>query len=243
MPRKKAYETTLPSGMVHTIQVQADRDDVDFNLVVRDNEGRDLARDESNAPGAEVTLRTGEEAQTVFITVDLIRGSASFSLRVSSMPTGVSAAFKEAAKEATATALTTVEAAEMVEAHNRWRQRYDTDPVEWSDELATYAQAWADELAAAGMTLRHRSPNPYGENLFWSKGAPRTPTEVVDAWGREEASYDHSQNNWWPKAGHFSQVIWKSTRRIGCGVARVGDQELWVCNYDPRGNWSGELPY
>ncbi len=243
MPRKWTYETALPSGMRHTIQVQPDRVDVDFNVVVRDHEGRELARDDRQAAGAEVTVETHEDDATVFVTVDLVRGSASFSLRIASKPSEASAAFKESTGTATESALTTGEREAVVEAHNAWRLRYATDPVTWSDELGAHAQAWADHLAATGMELRHRSPNEFGENLYWSKGSAATPKDVVDSWGGEEKLYDHALKNWWPKAAHFSQLVWKSTRRIGCGVSRVGDQEIWVCNYDPRGNWSGEAPY
>jgi pathogenesis-related protein 1 len=30
---------------------------------------------------------------------------------------------------------------------------------------------------------------------------------------------------------------------VGCGVARSGRTEVWVCNYDPPGNYVGERPY
>ena len=41
------------------------------------------------------------------------------------------------------------------------------------------------------------------------------------------------------------------TVRIGCGKATCQDNapwgsgawEIWVCNYDPPGNWVGEKPY
>ena len=243
MPLKWTYETALPGGMRHTIQVQPDRDDVDFNVIVRDREGSELARDDSADPGAVEEIETGEEDEKVFVTVELVRGSASFSLRLASQAAGASPAFKEAGPGDAPSALTDAERQTLVDAHNAWRRRYGTADVVWSDSLGAYAQAWADHLAAEGMALRHRSPNTFGENLFWAKGARRSVQDVVDAWGSEEKLYDHAENNWWPRAAHFSQLIWKSTREVGCGVARVGDQEIWVCNYDPRGNWSGELPY
>jgi uncharacterized protein YkwD len=132
---------------------------------------------------------------------------------------------------------------ELLAAHNRWRQRYGVEALSWSPAVAAHAQEWADRLAADGMKLRHRQPNPYGENLYWSKGKARTPAEVVDAWGAEERFFDPKANNWWPKAGHFSQMVWRSTRRLGCGVARSGAEEIWVCNYDPPGNIRGQRPY
>ncbi|MCB1036642.1 MAG: hypothetical protein KDD47_22645, partial [Acidobacteria bacterium] len=116
-------------------------------------------------------------------------------------------------------------------------------PLEWSEELAAFADEWARALAPRGLDLRHRPNNPYGENLFALTGRRASPAEVVDAWGSEERLYDPEENDWWPEAGHFSQLVWRSSRRLGCAVARAGDTEAWVCNYDPRGNWRGERPY
>eukprot|EP00183_Erythrolobus_madagascarensis_P004232 CAMPEP_0185855666 /NCGR_PEP_ID=MMETSP1354-20130828/26448_1 /TAXON_ID=708628 /ORGANISM="Erythrolobus madagascarensis, Strain CCMP3276" /LENGTH=93 /DNA_ID=CAMNT_0028557733 /DNA_START=1 /DNA_END=282 /DNA_ORIENTATION=- len=91
--------------------------------------------------------------------------------------------------------------------------------------------------------MKHRSPNEFGENLFWCAGKKASAQEVVDAWGNEVEFYSEAENNWWPKAGHFSQVVWHSTTHVGGGVVRRDGQELWVCNYNPRGNWSGQRPY
>ena len=144
---------------------------------------------------------------------------------------------------ATGSALTRAEAEQLLGAHNRWRSRYGVAPLEWSDELAAYAQQWADELEAKGMRMQHRSPNNFGENLYWCSGRPASPDDVVDSWGDEVELYDYAANNWWPDAGHFSQVVWHSTTKVGGGIARLNGQELWVCNYDPRGNWTGQRPY
>lgn len=44
--------------------------------------------------------------------------------------------------------------------------------------------------------------------------------------------------------GHYTQMVWHSTRLIGCGVAECGDDtSLWVCQYYPGGNYQGQLPF
>ena len=43
--------------------------------------------------------------------------------------------------------------------------------------------------------------------------------------------------------GHYTQVVWRKSLRVGCGMATCGATEVWVCNYDPAGNWDGERPY
>jgi hypothetical protein len=43
--------------------------------------------------------------------------------------------------------------------------------------------------------------------------------------------------------GHYTQVVWSGTRELGCGVARSPSREIWVCNYNPPGNYIGQRPY
>ena len=49
--------------------------------------------------------------------------------------------------------------------------------------------------------------------------------------------------------GHYTQLVWRDSVRIGCAVHRCsplpgfGPADLIVCEYDPPGNWVGEKPY
>lgn len=112
----------------------------------------------------------------------------------------------------------------------------------WSNELARYAQEWADRLVEAGR-LVHR-PNPiYGENLFLIHGADVSPAAVVGAWASEARNYSYQTNSCQGRCGHYTQLIWRDTKRVGCGAASRDGTEVWVCNYDPPGNIAGERPY
>ncbi len=239
MTQEWRYEASLPGDMTHTIQVETEADDVDFNLVVLDEQGNEVARDDSPRSDAHVAFDTSEGGAYVIV-VELVKGRAGFSLKASSKSRNVPDPL------ATIEAIQTVTAAEideLIAAHNRWRARYGVAPLSWSDDLATVASDWARTLATSGMKMRHRTPNRYGENIYWCRGKQASPDDVVDAWGSEVEYYDEAKNNWWPRAGHWSQVVWHNTTHVGGGVARVGDQEMWVCNYAPRGNWSGERPF
>ena len=134
---------------------------------------------------------------------------------------------------------------EMVNAHNQWRSQVDVPPLQWSSELANYAQEWADRLMAQGGDLVHRQEGKYGENLFWGRGKSWSPTEVVNSWGSEVNDYDYASNSCRPNqvCGHYTQVVWRNTTEVGCGVARSGNTEIWVCNYNPPGNYVGQKPY
>lgn len=128
-------------------------------------------------------------------------------------------------------------------AHNEARAAVGVGNLVWSASIASYAQAWANQLAANNCALAHRNENTYGENLFWkSNGA--TSAQVVAQWVAEKANYDHASNSCSAQTcGHFTQVVWAASTELGCGMASCGNAEVWVCNYSPAGNMMGQSPY
>jgi uncharacterized protein YkwD len=131
---------------------------------------------------------------------------------------------------------------QMLSAHNAVRSRVALPPLAWSDKLAAVAQDWADTLMAR-RTFSHRPNSPYGENLFEVRGASASPGDVVQAWASEAGDYDYPANRCRGTCGHYTQIVWRNTREVGCAVARSQRQEIWVCNYDPPGNYVGQRPY
>ncbi|MFN7117691.1 MAG: CAP domain-containing protein [Saprospiraceae bacterium] len=133
----------------------------------------------------------------------------------------------------------------MLERHNYWRSQLGIADLTWSDELAAFAQEWANKLAKT-CNMKHRQKSPYGENIYW-KSAASNPTEVVDAWASEQQYFNHKTQQCkgeWSVCGHYTQLIWENTKRVGCAVAVCKDGgEIWVCNYDPPGNYIGQKPY
>ena len=131
---------------------------------------------------------------------------------------------------------------EMLEAHNRIRSSVGVAPLVWSDKMAAVAQGWADQLVTEGR-LRHRASPRYGENLYLISGGRATPNDVVGAWASEQADYDYGTNTCHARCGHYTQIVWRSTKAVGCAVARSRGIEVWVCEYYPPGNYVGQKPY
>jgi hypothetical protein len=136
-------------------------------------------------------------------------------------------------------------AQDILAAHNAARKKVGTPPLVWSDALAKVAQQWADTLLKNGK-FEHRPHPQHGENLFEIRGGNATPAQVVSDWVSEQKNYDAAANKCKAGAvcGHFTQVVSKLSRQVGCAVARDGTRrEVWVCNYDPPGNFVGERPF
>ena len=137
------------------------------------------------------------------------------------------------------------EQAALINAHNDWRSRYNSPPVVWDDAVAGVAQNWSDQIAASG-SFGHRPDNQYGENIFMGTSGAYSAQDVVDDWGSEVSNYDIPSLTCAADAtcGHFTQLVWATTARIGCGKSTGPDgNDYWVCNYDPPGNMQGDSPF
>ncbi|EKQ67737.1 cysteine-rich secreted protein [Leptolyngbyaceae cyanobacterium JSC-12] len=133
---------------------------------------------------------------------------------------------------------------QMLDAHNRWRKRYNVPALTWSPQLAAYAQEWATKLLRENR-FEHRKNLSYGENLAWAGGQQLSPERVVTMWGEEVKDYNYATNSCKPgkMCGHYTQLVWRNTKQVGCGMARGNGKEVWVCNYNPPGNYVGQKPY
>lgn len=136
---------------------------------------------------------------------------------------------------------------EFLDAHNKIRSDKNIEPLTWSEDVANYAKNWANTLADT-CQFKHSDNSPYGENLAMNWGSKQTPEQVVLRWASEEADYDYDSNTCAPGkvCGHYTQLVWRNTQKLGCAIAQCNSQtikQIWVCNYDPPGNWIGQKPY
>ncbi|MDE3198947.1 MAG: hypothetical protein KGN84_21540, partial [Acidobacteriota bacterium] len=111
-----------------------------------------------------------------------------------------------------------------LEAHNRLRAGVHVPPLTWSDKLADAADHWARTLLAEN-AFRHSRGLPYGENLFDVTGAAASPDLVVADWASEVRDYNYRTNQCRDVCGHYTQIVWRGTQRVGCAVARNRSRE------------------
>ena len=131
------------------------------------------------------------------------------------------------------------EAQALVDAHNRVRAKHCAGPLAWSPKLAQVAQQWANSLRDQGCAFGH-SKGSYGENLAAGSTGLLDPEGVVKMWYDEVAQYKFPNGGFSMKTGHFTQVVWRSTTHVGCGHSQCKGMDIWVCEYDPAGNWEGQ---
>lgn len=139
--------------------------------------------------------------------------------------------------------------------HNYIREQYHLPNLVWDMNIEKQSQEWANTLIKNNVLKHSNSTNNkwMWENLYMittsEKRIKSDWSDAVIVWTQEWQSYDFDTNtcNTWAICGHFTQVIWKNTKRVGCGQAlkKKGSMTTiyWVCQYDPPWNYIGQKPY
>ncbi|GMT07849.1 hypothetical protein PENTCL1PPCAC_30023, partial [Pristionchus entomophagus] len=153
---------------------------------------------------------------------------------------------------------------EIIAHHNAIRALHGVGALEYDPYLEMEAQRWASMLGARSSCVAHDPNRRHGECLFYFGGltlpnARTLAALTVQSFYLEKNSYDY--NNYRPvffyRTGHFTQLVWRATRRIGVGVhiglASGGGapcrpfaptyQLYVVVKYDPPGNVQSSYAY
>ena len=137
----------------------------------------------------------------------------------------------------------------LIAAHNRERAAFGSPPLAWDPALAAAAQDYARQLALVGR-LQHspRSARPgQGENLWIGTRGAYSVEAMVGTWSSEKRHFQsgrfpaNSRTGSWADVGHFTQIVWPNSRRLGCGIASSARWDVLVCRYSPPGNVDGVL--
>jgi len=140
-------------------------------------------------------------------------------------------------------------AADCLNAQNPFRTQLGIEPLTYSTELEKTAQAWADTLAGRNSLGHSPNRNRIGENLaMGSKGSYDT-ARLISLWTDEKKNF--MNNNWpdvsttgsWQDVAHYSQIVWRNTKEVGCALADNDKNTFIVCQYKPSGNWVGDKAY
>lgn len=140
--------------------------------------------------------------------------------------------------------------AAMLAAHNDARRAVGSPPLAWDAGLAGAARAYAEELASTGR-FEHSAPSSrpgQGENLWVGTRGAYTYAEMAGGWVDERRHFrrgafpENSATGEWSDVGHYTQIVWRTTNRVGCAVASNARDDYLVCRYTPQGNIVGRDP-
>jgi hypothetical protein len=139
-------------------------------------------------------------------------------------------------------------AARLLAAHNRERAMVGVPPLQWDERLAIDAAAYGPRLAAIG-SLQHspRASRPdQAESLFMGQAGRYSPEWMVGYWAEEKKWFRpgifpaNSSTGNWLDVSHYTQMIWRTTTKVGCAIHRSGGWDYLICRYTPRGNKDGK---
>jgi len=164
----------------------------------------------------------------------------------------------------------------LLDAHNTLRSKIalgllseldkasDMNKLTWDEELATTAQNWAGQCQNKYDNVRGKLVNgnlePVGQNVHVFKADVEFRNDkkmfknAVKNWFNEMVKFTKDKNQPFevnPEYGHFTQVAWAATTKIGCGWVYYKDDDakahkyvsLIVCNYYVQGNTASGKMY
>ncbi|KAM8820091.1 glioma pathogenesis-related protein 1-like [Eudromia elegans] len=144
-----------------------------------------------------------------------------------------------------------------VTTHNDFRSKVNPPAsnmlrMSWDPALAKTAKAWAKKcqfkhniyLKKPGKV--HPTFTPVGENIWTGTATFFSVDGALSDWFNEIQSYDFNTNSCSDQCGHYTQVVWATSYKVGCAVHFCDTVEYFpgllkaahfVCNYGPAGNY------
>lgn len=120
-------------------------------------------------------------------------------------------------------------------------------PLAWDDALGAGAAVYARQMASSGM-FQHsnrQARRGIGENLWMGTHGAFSIEAMVGGWTAEKRYFmpgvfpNNSRSGNWEDVGHYTQMIWPTTTRVGCAIASTARVDYLVCRYATAGNMDG----
>ena len=138
--------------------------------------------------------------------------------------------------------------ARILAAHNAVRASVGLPPLIWDNELGSGAATYAAQMAMTNVFQHsNRAARPgVGENLWMGTRGAYSVETMVGGWTSERRFFvsgifpNVSKSGNWADVGHYTQMIWPTTQRVGCAIASNARTDYLVCRYAGKGNIDGK---
>ena len=148
----------------------------------------------------------------------------------------LSVAAPVAAAAAASNSFATQFPARMLAAHNAVRAH-----------VGQAAAAYAQQMAFTGVFAHsnRQARRGTGENLWMGTRGAFSVETMVNNWASEGRVFQRgvfpavSRTGNWEDVGHYTQIVWPTTTRVGCAIASTARTDYLVCRYSPAGNIDG----
>ncbi len=125
--------------------------------------------------------------------------------------------------------------------------------VSWDDNLYQFAVKHVQEMCTAN-SMYHSKPaerraipsfSYAGENLAYGTTGFMDAAKAVDMWYAEKSNYSFTSKACasGQVCGHYTQVVWSSSIKIGCAECQASGNTYISCEYGPGGNYVNQNPY
>lgn len=140
---------------------------------------------------------------------------------------------------------------ECVQVHNQLRSKVKPTAqnmlyMSWDPKLAQIAKAWARSCEFKHNPQLHSRIHPnftaLGENIWLGSLSIFSVSSAISAWYEEIKYYDFSTRKCTNVCGHYTQVVWADSYKLGCAVQFCPEGANFICDYGPAGN-SPTQPY
>ncbi|XP_004676563.2 PREDICTED: glioma pathogenesis-related protein 1 [Condylura cristata] len=142
-----------------------------------------------------------------------------------------------------------------VRMHNKFRS--EVNPIAsdmlymtWDPTLAQIAKTWAKKCHFKHnpqlSKKLHQNFTSLGENIWTGSLSLFSVSSAITSWYNEVKDYNFKGNKCSHVCGHYTQLVWANTYKVGCAVEfcqRVSGFESlsngahFICDYGPAGNY------
>ncbi|KAJ6644420.1 Cell wall protein PRY3 [Pseudolycoriella hygida] len=129
--------------------------------------------------------------------------------------------------------------------HNQYRRRHHAPALRMDNQLNSMAVNCANYYIRRGRN-DHSCPfkGSAGENLSGGSGLrdkDQFAVTTTNMWYDEVKVYNYNRPGFSLQTGHFTQVVWKSSRNFGFGCAYGNGKTVCAGLYSPPGNYPGQF--